>query len=76
MQKRGVPINKPETVALAVAHLIHKGLASNGQGILIQADQMAEIEGGIAKARGQWMGEEMLKLFRGGRDAPLFPNKL
>ena len=76
MQERGVPINKAESVALAVAHLIHKGSASNGQGILIQADQMAEIEGGIAKARSQWMGEEMLRLFRGGRDAPLFPNKL
>jgi hypothetical protein len=44
----GVPINK---VALAVAHLIRKQMASSGQGILIQADQMAEIEGGIAKAR-------------------------
>ena len=76
MQKLGVPINKAETIALAVAHLIHKGLASNGQGILIQADRMAEIEGGIAKSRGQWMGEEMLGLFRGGRKAPLFPNKL
>jgi hypothetical protein len=44
MQKLGVPINKEETIALAVAHLIHKGMASNGQGILIQADQMAESE--------------------------------
>ena len=76
MLKLGVPINKPETIALAVAHLIHKGMASNGQGILIQADQMAEIEGGIAKARSHWMGEEMLRLFRDGRNAPLFPNKL
>jgi NAD(P)-dependent dehydrogenase (short-subunit alcohol dehydrogenase family) len=76
MQKLGVPINKAETIALAVAHLIRQGMASNGQGILIQADLMAEIEGGIAKARSQWMGEEMLRLFRGGRNAPLFPNKL
>jgi NAD(P)-dependent dehydrogenase (short-subunit alcohol dehydrogenase family) len=75
MQKLGVPINKAETIALAVAHLIHKRMASNGQGILIQANQMAEIEGGIAKARSQWMSEEMLKLFRGGRNAPLL-NKL
>ena len=71
MQKLGVPINKAETIALAVAHLIHKRMASNGQGILIQANQMAEIEGGIAKAKSQWMGEEMLKLFRGGKNAPL-----
>jgi hypothetical protein len=76
MQKLGVPINKAETIALAVAHLIHKRMASNGQGILIQANQMAEIEGGIAKARSQWMSEEMLKLFRGGRNAPPFLNKL
>lgn len=72
MQKLGVPINKAETIALVVAHLIHKRMASNGQGILIQANRMAEIEGGIAKARSQWMGEEMLKLFRGGRNASLF----
>lgn len=76
MQKLGVPINKAETIALAVAHLIHRRMASNGQGILIQANQMAEVEGGIAKARSQWMGEEMLKLFRGGRNVRLFPNKL
>ena len=76
MQKVGVPINKAETIALAVAHLMHKGLAGNGYGILIQADLMAEIEGGLARARGQWMGEEMLNLFRGGRHASLFPNKL
>jgi hypothetical protein len=37
---------------------------------------MAGMEGGIAKARSQWMSEEMLKLFRGGRNAPLFLNKL
>jgi hypothetical protein len=51
-------------------------MAANGQGILIQADQMVEIEGGIAMSRSMWMGEEMLRLFRGGRNAPLFPNKL
>ena len=76
MQRLGIPINKAETIALAVAHLMHKRMASNGQGILIQANQMAEIEGGITKARSQWMGEEMLKLFRGGRNVRLFPNKL
>lgn len=76
MQKLGVPTNKMETIALAVAHLIQNGIQSNGQGILIQGDQMAEIEGGIARAKSLWMGEEMLKLFRGGRNAPLFPNKL
>jgi hypothetical protein len=75
MQKLGVPINKAEIIALAVAHLIHKRMASNGQGILIQANQMAEIEGGIAKARSQWMSE-MLKLFREGKNAPPFLNKL
>ena len=56
MQRLGVPINKAETIALAVAHLMHKRMASNGQGILIQANQMAEIEEGITKARSQWMG--------------------
>jgi hypothetical protein len=37
---------------------------------------MADVEGGIARSRKEWMGDEMLQLFRGGREAPLFPNKL
>jgi NAD(P)-dependent dehydrogenase (short-subunit alcohol dehydrogenase family) len=76
MQKLGVPINKAETIALAVAHLIHKWMASQWAGDTDPSKPEAEIEGGIAKARSQWMGEEMLKLFREGRNAPLFPNKL
>ena len=76
MQKIGVPINKAHSVALTVAYLVERGMKSNGNGILIQDDRMAEIESGIAKSRGQWMGKEMLELFRGGRNAPLFQNKL
>lgn len=76
MSDRGVPINNVETVALVVANLIGQGAKANGSGVLIQANRAQEIEGGIAKSRGQWMGKEMLDLFRGGRQAPLFPNKL
>lgn len=76
MTGRGVPINNAETVALVVANLMGQGIKANGSGILIQANRMQELEGGIAKSRQQWMGKEMLDLFRGGRDAPLFPNKL
>ncbi len=76
MQKVGVPINKAYSVALTVVYLMEGGMKSNGKGILIQADKMADIEGGIAKSRAQWMGKEMLDFFRGGRNAPLFPNKL
>jgi hypothetical protein len=56
MQTLAVPINKAEMIALAAAHLIQKGMAANGRGILIQADQMAEIEGGIARPRRMLMG--------------------
>ncbi|KAL1953935.1 hypothetical protein VTO42DRAFT_2013 [Malbranchea cinnamomea] len=76
MAKIGVPINKPETVALAVAHLVSLGMQGNGQGILIQQDRMVDLEWGLAKSRETWMGKEMLDLFRGGRTAPLFENKL
>lgn len=76
MQKSGVAINRAETVAQAVAYLMCKGMKSNGQGLLIQADKIADVEAGIAKTRNFWMGEEMLALFRSGRNAPLFPNKL
>jgi hypothetical protein len=72
MRGRGVPINSPETIATAVAYLMNGGTSSNGKGLLIQADKIGELEGGIAKSRGAWMGEEMLGLFRGGRGAPLF----
>lgn len=76
MGDRGVPINDAETVALTVANLMGQGAKANGSGVLIQANRIQEVEGGIAKTRQQWMGKEMLDLFRGGRNAPLFPNKL
>lgn len=76
MGGRGVPINNAETVGLTVGNLMGLGMEANGMGVLIQGNRMQELEGGIAKTRGLWMGEEMLGLFRGGRDAPLFPNKL
>lgn len=76
MSGRGVPINNAETVGLTVANLMGQGMKANGSGVLIQANRMQELEGGIAKGREQWMGREMLELFRGGRNAPLFPNKL
>ncbi|KAI7115014.1 hypothetical protein KC352_g34473, partial [Hortaea werneckii] len=76
MRGRGVPINDAETVALIVAHAMGLGMKANGSGFLIQNNRIQEIEGGIAKSRAQWMGKEQLDLFRGGRQAPLFPNKL
>ena len=51
-------------------------MGANGKGMLVQAGKVADVEEGIAKNRKVWMGAEMLELFRGGRSAPLFPNKL
>ncbi|EEH36398.1 hypothetical protein PAAG_06816 [Paracoccidioides lutzii Pb01] len=76
MAKSGVPINKPESVALSVAHLINLGMQANGQGLLVQKDRMVDVERGIAKTREIWMGKEMLDLFRGGRSALVTENKL
>lgn len=76
MRAQGVPINSPEEVARSVVWLMGLGAEGNGKGLLVQAGRSADLEAGIAKTRGQWMGEEMLRLFRGGRQAPLFPNKL
>jgi NAD(P)-dependent dehydrogenase (short-subunit alcohol dehydrogenase family) len=72
MAKLGVPINKPESIALAVCWLFDQGKAGNGAGIFVQADRFADLERGLALSREQWMGKEMLDLFRGGRSAPLF----
>lgn len=76
MASRGVPINSAETIALTVANLMGQEMKANGSGVLVQANKCQEIEGGLAKTRQQWMGKEMLDLFRGGRGAALFPNKL
>lgn len=76
MRALGVPINTPEEIARAVVWLIGKGVEASGMGLLIQGGRCADVEAGIAKSRGTWMGKEMLELFRGGRNAPLFPNKL
>jgi hypothetical protein len=72
MAKAGVPINRPEAVALAVCWLLNEGVKANGAGIFVQADRFADLERGLAKSREAWMGKEMLELFRGGRNAPLF----
>ncbi|KAF1940792.1 NAD(P)-binding protein [Clathrospora elynae] len=72
MAKAGVPINKPESIALAVCWLFNEGEKGNGAGIFIQADRFSDLERGLAKSREMWMGKEMLELFRGGRGAPLF----
>jgi hypothetical protein len=72
MAKAGVPINKPESVALAVCWLLNEGAKANGAGIFVQADRFVDLERGLAKSREAWMGKEMLELFRGGREAPLF----
>ncbi|SMR49359.1 unnamed protein product [Zymoseptoria tritici ST99CH_3D1] len=76
MDGRGVPINSAETIGLVVGNLMGEGAKANGMGVLVQANRCQELEGGIAKSRGVWMGKEMLERFRGGREAPLFPNKL
>lgn len=76
MKEAGVPWNRPETVAFAVVYLIGLGIKANGAGLLIQNDRLTDVEAGLAKNRSQWMGEEQLRLFKGGRAAPLFPNKL
>jgi len=76
MRGLGVPINDPAEIADAVVYLMSEGIKANGKGLLIQAGRVADLEYGIAKTRKLWMSEEMLRLFRGGRDAPLFPNKL
>jgi NAD(P)-dependent dehydrogenase (short-subunit alcohol dehydrogenase family) len=75
-RKLGVPINEPKEIADVVVFLMSQGMEGNGKGLLIQAGRVADLELGIAKTRDQWMGKEMLDLFRGGRNAPLFPNKL
>nr|POF03778.1 2,5-dichloro-2,5-cyclohexadiene-1,4-diol dehydrogenase [Quercus suber] len=76
MKGLGVPINTAEFVGLTVAHVMGLAAKANGCGYLIQANRVQEVEGGLARSREQWMGKEMLSLFRSGRNAPLFPNKL
>ena len=72
MASHGVPLNKPESIALAVCWLFDQGMAANGAGIFVQADKFTNLERGLAKSRELWIGKEMLDLFRGGRTAPVF----
>jgi hypothetical protein len=55
-----------------VCWLFNEQSKANGAGLLIQGDKFADLERGLARSREQWMGKEMLALFRGGRAAPLF----
>ncbi|KAF2202000.1 NAD(P)-binding protein [Delitschia confertaspora ATCC 74209] len=72
MAAQGIPINKPESIALAVCYLFNAGIKANGAGIFIQSDRFWDMERGLAKTREQWMSKEMLDLFRGGRNASVF----
>jgi hypothetical protein len=72
MAEAGVPINRPEAVALAVCWLFNEGVKANGAGIFVQAEKFVDLERGLARSREVWMGREMLDLFRGGKGAPVF----
>jgi NAD(P)-dependent dehydrogenase (short-subunit alcohol dehydrogenase family) len=72
MKRYGIAINTVDIVGLATAYLINAGMKAKGMALLIQENQIAELESGIARTRKLWMGEEMLRLFRSERDAPLF----
>ncbi|ETS83549.1 hypothetical protein PFICI_05425 [Pestalotiopsis fici W106-1] len=69
----GVLVNRVESVALAVAHLINLGADSNGMGILVQGDRMRDVEKGYAKSRSTLLGKEMLDMFRQGSGKELYP---
>lgn len=73
---RGLAINDVETIAFLVAHVMGLGEKTNGHGYLVQDNFIQEIEGGIVKSRGVWMGQSQLDLFRGGREAAGFKNKI
>ncbi len=72
-QKNGIPINKAESVALAMAYLVSGGL--NGKTIFCAADKFREIEDPIIEAMPQWLGEENVKLVQLGEKASLFRNE-
>ncbi|KAJ4294511.1 hypothetical protein N0V90_008202 [Kalmusia sp. IMI 367209] len=72
MAAAGVPINRVESVALAVCFLLDQGMKYNGAGIFIQNDKFWDFERGLAKSRASWMSQEMLDDFRGGRKAEVF----
>lgn len=73
LRQTGLSINRVETVALAVGHLISLGLRANGMGIMVQGDAMVDVEEGYAKSRDAWMGVHMLTLFKSGLKADLYP---
>ncbi|KAF2737347.1 NAD(P)-binding protein [Polyplosphaeria fusca] len=72
MAGHGVPLNKPESIALAVCWMFDQGMAANGAGIFIQGDKFVDLERGLAKSREHWMSKDMLNMFKGGRNAPIF----
>ncbi|KAG9245367.1 hypothetical protein BJ878DRAFT_439532 [Calycina marina] len=73
----GIPLNSADDVADAVVYLFAQGIKSSGKGLMIQAGKFADVEAGAAKGRKVWMGEEMLELFKSGRNTRAFlPSKL
>jgi short-subunit dehydrogenase len=72
-KEHGIPINKAESVAKAVAYLVSRGF--NGKTIFCAANKFKELEGSLADIAPQWLGEENVKYVKLGEKANLFSNK-
>ncbi|KAM0747339.1 NAD(P)-binding protein [Meredithblackwellia eburnea MCA 4105] len=69
----GVPLNQPIDVARAFVHILNQSPSrANGMGVLIQGGLYTDLEFNVAKSRKYWMGEEMAKLYTGGKGFNVF----
>lgn len=51
----GIPANRTETVARAIAYLADSGISVNGQSLMVLGDQVCELEKAIVENWPQWL---------------------
>lgn len=73
LESYNVPINKAESVALAMGYLISKGV--NGKTIYSAGDTFREVEDAISETEPVWLGEENSKYFKSAQKANYFASK-
>lgn len=66
-------MNSAEEVSLAVAYMIDQdGYKANGMGIMVQGGKFIDVEKSIQNSRKVWMGNEMDRMYKGGKGSDPF----
>jgi hypothetical protein len=59
LRDSGIPSQKPNTVALAIAYLVERGTQAAGKGLYVQGGEVIDLEDELARTRPEWLRQKM-----------------